>query len=80
MNFTIIFITSLLFLAVLTPFIALYAISFIKKKNYPKHIKIQKTLFWICIAAVFLLELYIRISGGSGSLVKDNAYTSTSFF
>lgn len=80
MNITLIIIVSILILTLLAPFIALYAVSFIKKKDYVKHIKIQKQLFWICIAGVLLLELQIRLSGGSGSLVVNSTYVDSAFF
>lgn len=70
----------MLILSILAPFILLYAVSFIKKKEYKTHIKIQKRLFWTCIAALLILEIQIRISGGSGSLIYNSEYTSTPFF
>lgn len=80
MDITFAIIIGMLILSVLAPFISLYAISFIKKKQYKKHIKIQKRLFWVCITGVVILELQIRFAGGSGSLVADSAYTGTTFF
>ena len=62
------------------PFFALRAVSLAKKKNYIKHIQIQKNTFWACIAAVLVLEGLIRFGGGSGSLVKDSSYLHTAFF
>lgn len=70
----------MLILSVLAPFISLYAVSFIKKKDYKTHIKIQKRLFWTCVVGVVVLEIQIRISGGSGSLVSNSGYTNTTFF
>lgn len=80
MNITLITIIGMLILSILAPFISLYAVSFIKKKNHETHIKIQKRLFWTCVIAVVLLEVQIRISGGSGSLVSNSDYTGTPFF
>lgn len=77
---TFIFILALLILAILAPFIALYAVSLAKKKEYKKHIKIQKTLFWICVTAVLIFEVQLRMSGGSGSLVIHSKYVDTAFF
>ncbi|MBO3100068.1 DUF420 domain-containing protein [Gelidibacter pelagius] len=80
MSITFAIILGILTLSILAPFIALYAVSFIKKKDYPTHIKIQKRLFWTCVIAVLILEIQIRVAGGSGSLVSNSAYTGTPFF
>ena len=80
MNITLIIVIGVLILSVIAPFIALYAVSFIKKKEYNRHQKIQKRLFWVCILALLVLEVQIRISGGSGSLVAGGTYTGTTFF
>jgi len=81
MGITTIIITSAIQgLTLIAPFIALYAVYFAKQKNYIKHQKIQKILFTICIIAVIMLEIQIRISGGSGSLVQDSSYIDTTFF
>ena len=77
---TFIIVLGMLILSVLAPFISLYAVSFIKKKDYETHIKIQKRLFWTCVLAVVILEVQIRVSGGSGSLVSNSEYTGTTFF
>ncbi|MBA6154691.1 DUF420 domain-containing protein [Gelidibacter maritimus] len=80
MTTTFIITLGILILSLLAPFISLYAVSFIKKKDYRTHIKIQKRLFWTCVIAVLILEIQIRVAGGSGSLVANSAYTHTSFF
>lgn len=80
MNLTLIIIIGMLILSILAPFVALYAVSLIKRKEYKKHIKIQKTLFWICVLGVIILEVQIRTSGGSGSLIADGKYIETAFF
>ena len=80
MNFSFIILLSILILTILAPFISLYAVSLIKKNQHQKHIKIQKGLFWICVTGVLVLELQIRLAGGSGGLVKDSPYLHTSFF
>lgn len=77
---TSIITTSVLIVTLLAPFFALRAVSFAKKKNYQKHIQIQKRTFWTCIVAVLVLELQIRFGGGSGSLVKDSNFLHTAFF
>lgn len=80
MNLTTIILTSVQGLSLIAPFIALYAVNAAKQNNYEKHKKTQKSLFAICIFGVLLLELQIRLSGGSGSLVKDSPYLHTTFF
>lgn len=80
MSTTFIIVSGMLVLSILAPFISLYAISLIKKKQLKTHMKIQKRLFWICVAGVLLLELQIRISGGSGSLVVNSSYVDSPFF
>lgn len=75
-----IILLSLLSLALAAPFIALYAISYARKGNFPQHIKIHKWLFWSCISAVLLLEVFIRVSGGSGSLISDSSYAGKPIF
>lgn len=79
-NVTLVIIIGMLSLSILAPFLALYAVSFIKKKDYARHIWIQKRLFWTCVVAVLILEIQIRLSGGSGSLVYNDAYVDTPFF
>jgi uncharacterized membrane protein YozB (DUF420 family) len=67
-------------LTTVSPFISLYAISFIKKGDNKKHIQIQRRLFFACIIALLVLESMIRFSGGSGSLVANSPYLDTPFF
>ncbi|PKR81701.1 hypothetical protein CW751_04020 [Brumimicrobium salinarum] len=80
MNITIFIIICVLTLSILAPFIAIYAVSFIKMKKYKTHIKIHKWLFWVCIAALLVLEIQIRVAGGSGSLVEGSEYMGTTAF
>ncbi|MGW8123678.1 DUF420 domain-containing protein [Roseivirga echinicomitans] len=80
MNTTFVIILGMLILSILAPFISLYAVSLIKQQDYKTHIKIQKRLFWTCVVGVLILEIQIRVSGGSGSLVSNSEYTGTAFF
>lgn len=80
MNTTLYIIIGMLILSMLAPFVALYAATLIRKKEYKAHIRIQKWLFWICILGVVILELQIRLSGGSGSLVATGTYVNAPFF
>lgn len=72
--------TAVLLLTLISPFVAFYAISFIKKGDLAKHAKIHKILFVSCMIALVFLEMQIRLSGGSGSIVKHSEYYNTSFF
>lgn len=80
MNVTLVIVLGMLVLSILAPFISLYAVSFITKKDYANHIKIQKSIFWVCVVGVLILELQIRLSGGSGSLVINSKYANSTFF
>lgn len=80
MDLTFAFILCLLVLGMLAPFISLYAVSLIKKKEFKRHIKIQKRLFWVCVTGVIIFEVQLRLAGGSGSLIADSPYVNTPFF
>lgn len=80
MNYSLIVVYGMLTLSIFTPFVALYAVKLAKEKKYAQHIKIQRNLFYTCVTGVILLELTIRLSGGSGSLVESSPYIATSFF
>ncbi|WP_153557522.1 DUF420 domain-containing protein [Roseimaritima sediminicola] len=80
MNVTLIIVIGMLTLSILAPFISLYAVSLVRKGDHEKHIFIQKILFWSCVAGVVILEVQIRVSGGSGSLVSNSEHTGAVFF
>jgi len=80
MSTTLIIIIGMQTLSLLAPFIALYAVSLARQKKYELHQKIQKTLFFTCVLGVVILEVHIRLSGGSGSLVENCPYVDTLFF
>lgn len=80
MNTIFIINTAVLLLTLISPFISLYAVSFIKKGDARKHIQIQKRLYAACIVALLTLEGLIRYSGGSGSLVANGSYAETYIF
>lgn len=80
MNVVLLINLGVLILTLISPFVSLYAVSFIKKGDYKTHIVIQKRLFSACIIALLVLEGLIRFSGGSGSLVAHSDYVNTSFF
>ncbi|HRO76013.1 MAG TPA: DUF420 domain-containing protein [Crocinitomicaceae bacterium] len=72
--------TAIMLLTLVSPLIAIYAVSYIKKGNVAKHVKIHKILFATCMVALVLLETQIRFSGGSGSIVKHSEYYGTPTF
>ncbi len=78
MNLALVVSIQILFLIV--PFVVLYAVSLAKKKEYKAHRRIQNVLYLISLIAVLVLEVNIRMSGGSGSLVADSPYVQTAFF
>ncbi|MGV0847809.1 MULTISPECIES: DUF420 domain-containing protein [unclassified Empedobacter] len=80
MSISQIVVYGMLILSIFAPFIALYAVKLVKQGKYEQHIKVQKNLFYACVTGVILLELTIRFSGGSGSLVKVSPYLATTFF
>ena len=80
MGTTFLIILGLLVLSLLAPFISLYAASLIKHKEYVTHARIQKRLFWVCVIGVLILELQIRLNGGSGSLILNSKYADTFLF
>ncbi|MFZ5438477.1 MAG: DUF420 domain-containing protein [Myxococcota bacterium] len=60
-----------------TPFILAWAISLAKKGQHQKHRVVQVTLLVVLLLAVGLFETEIRLSGGSGSLMKGSSYAGT---
>lgn len=80
MNLSLIVVFAMLVLSILAPFICLYAVKLARDKKYKEHIKFQQNLFYTCVTGVLILEFTIRISGGSGSLVKNSPYLETNFF
>ncbi|MCO5259827.1 MAG: DUF420 domain-containing protein [Crocinitomicaceae bacterium] len=72
--------TVILFLTLISPFVEVYAVKFVKNGELAKHAKIQKTLFLVCMTALVVLEMQIRVAGGSGSIVKHSEYYGTPIF
>lgn len=80
MNLTLLIILGMLALSIAAPFVAIYAVSLIRKNGIQAHARIQKRLFWTCVLGVLILEIQIRVSGGSSSLVANGSYTDAPFF
>lgn len=72
--------TAIMLLTLISPFVAIYAVSFIRKGEFAKHAKIQKVLFITCMIALVILETQIRLMGGSGSIVQQSQYYGTPTF
>lgn len=67
-----------IFLATLsTPLVLLYAVRLAKQRRLKAHRALQTTLLAVLLLAVALFETEIRLSGGSGSLMKGSPYAGT---
>lgn len=80
MTITDIILTSVLIITLSSPFLAYYGVRKIRQKKYHQHQIIQKTIFWICTSSVIVLELLVRFSGGSGSLVQSSSSATSPIF
>lgn len=72
--------TAILLITLASPYVAIYAVTLIKKGQMQKHQRIQKILFITCMTALVVLEIQIRALGGSGSLTKNSSYYGTDIF
>lgn len=61
----------------LTPFIVAWGVRFASKGDYRRHRAVQATLLAVLLVAVLLFEVDVRLSGGSGSLMKGSSYAGT---
>lgn len=80
MNFSIFIMTAVLLLTLFSPFGVYYGVQQAKKNEYKTHRKIQNIIYFFCVLGVLALEVLIRYSGGSGSLVSGSNYYGTNFF
>lgn len=80
MDFTFIIMTGVLAVTLVAPIFSYFAIKKARQKDFKTHKKIQMTVFIVCLAAVLVLELYIRFSGGSGSMFKNSSHAGTTLF
>lgn len=60
-----------------TPFILLWAIRLAKQQQLEQHRLVQTLLLVVLLIAVTLFEVDVRLSGGSGSLMKGSSYAGT---
>lgn len=61
----------------LTPFIVAWGIRFAKRGEFRTHRAVQTVLLVVLLVAVALFEVDVRLSGGSGSLMKGSSYAGT---
>ena len=72
-------LTDLVFVCnLIAPIWALLAASAARKGQHTRHMRMQLALWALMILCLFALEGYIRMSGGSGSLVAGSPYAGTS--
>jgi hypothetical protein len=60
-----------------TPFILVWAIRLAQQRQLEKHRFVQTLLLGVLLVAVALFEVDVRLSGGSGSLMKGSSYAGT---
>ena len=72
--------TTVLIVTLVAPVFSYYAIKKARQKDFKTHKKIQTIVYAFCIAAVLVLELLIRFSGGSGSMFKDSSHVDNPVF
>ncbi len=66
------------FLAVLaTPFLLMVSFRIARRHELGRHRTLQTALLSVLLVAVMLFELDVRLSGGSGSLMKGSSYAGT---
>lgn len=80
MDIAILIMTAVMLLTLISPFGVYYGVQLARKKDYKSHRKIQNIIYVICVLGVLALEVLIRYSGGSGSLVADSKHYATSYF
>lgn len=80
MNITLLIMTTVLLLTFFSPFGVYYAIKLARKKEHANHKRMQNIIFMVCVLGVLALEILIRFSGGSGSLVSESKHYSTTYF
>jgi putative membrane protein len=54
------------------PLVVLVALALARRRRFDAHRRLQTGLLVVCIAAVLVLELCIRLAGGSGALLAHS--------
>ncbi|WHF52536.1 DUF420 domain-containing protein [Chryseobacterium gotjawalense] len=80
MSLAFFIMTGVLVVTLIAPAFSYYAIKKARQKDYKTHKKIQTFVYAFCTAAVLVLELLIRFSGGSGSMFKDSSHADNPVF
>ena len=71
-------LTDLVFVCnLIAPAWALVAAAAARRGDHARHMRLQLTLWPVMIVNLLLLEGYIRVSGGSGSLVAGSPFEGT---
>lgn len=70
----------MLAISIAAPFIALAAVFLARRREFTRHRFVQNLLFGICVTGVIALEITIRFSGGSGSLIRQSPYFESPWF
>lgn len=72
--------TAVLGVTLLAPAFSYYAIKKARQKDFKTHKKTQTIVYALCAVAVLVLELMIRLSGGSGSMYEDSSHADHPVF
>lgn len=62
---------------VATPFLFAFSFRLVRSRRHLAHKRVQVTLLIGLLTAVLLFELDVRLSGGSGSLMRASSYAGT---
>ena len=69
----------ILIAVIAVPFVCLWSMHYAQRQNIKRHSLIQKLTFLVILIAVVLFEINVRISGGSGSLLKGSPWSGKFF-
>jgi uncharacterized membrane protein YozB (DUF420 family) len=71
---------TILVVILLLPFILIWSIGLVRKGQHELHKQVQAILLCAVLIAVIIFELQIRLSGGSGSLIKGSRFADNVYF
>ena len=66
--------TGVLLVTLIAPIICYHAIAKARKSEFNSHKKIQTGVYILCVSSVVILEILIRVSGGSGSISSESSH------
>lgn len=67
--------TGVLLVTIIAPIICYHAIAKARKGEFNSHKKIQTGVYILCMSSVIVLEILIRMSGGSGSISSESSHS-----